>query len=257
MRPPGAAVPCLPALNPSGLPNNLEIIRDLCSTFQSATQSHLGFYLDPVSQDPLSQCVLRGIYAAPQRPICRGHDLVTLEQILCPSQINAWQPLTEEERYILGITLTASFLQLHDTPWISDRWNERDVLFCEETISTDTTQCRRLDVRHPFVTKTYDNTADLAPTMLPSTGTGNRPRHDDGFNLLALAKMLLQIRSGGRLVPQAEDMGRGGPNEMTDLQTLKRWVSSLGSLSALANGSRSSRRRETYHSPSGAPSHTA
>ena len=37
--------------------------------------------------------------------------------------------------------------------------------------------------------------------------------------------MLLQTRSGGRVEPQDVDMvGLGGPNEMTELQTLKRWV---------------------------------
>ena len=215
-----------PNLNIQGLSDQLEIIQDLCSTFQSANQPCLGFYLDPISQDPLSQCVLRGTYPAAQRPIFRGHDLVTLEQILFPPQTNSWQPLTEEDRYLLAITLAASFVQLHDTPWISNHWSDRDVLFCEEVMRTNMAPRKRIDVRHPFVTKTYDLTANTpsAPVALPSNWAGDRHGHEDGLNLLALAKMLLQIRSGGRVEPQDVDMGLGGPNEMTELQTLKRWV---------------------------------
>ena len=221
-----------PNLNIRGLSDKLETIQDLCSTFQSASQPCLGFYLDPISQDPLSQCVLRGTYPAAQRPIFRGHDLVTLEQILFPPQTpNAWQPLTEEDRYLLAITLAASFVQLHDTPWISKRWSERDVLFCEEVMRTNMAAPRkRIDVRHPFVTKTYDLTTNLpsTPVALPSSWAGGRYGHEDGLNLLALAKMLLQIRSGGRVEPQDADMGLlGGRNEMTELQTLKRWVRAL------------------------------
>ncbi|KAK1750544.1 hypothetical protein QBC47DRAFT_118880 [Echria macrotheca] len=224
--PPPGPMSAPPNLNTQALSDRLEIIQDLCSTFQSSSQPFLGFYLDPVSQDPLSQCVLKGTYPAAQRPICRGHDLVTLEQILFPPQTNSWQPLTEEDRYLLAITLAASFVQLHDTPWISKRWSERDVLFCEEVTRTNTVQCKRIDVRHPFVTKTYDLTTNIpsAPVTLSSNWAGGGCSHEDGLNLLALAKMLLQIRSGGRVEPQGVDMGLGGPNEMTELQTLKRWV---------------------------------
>jgi len=215
-----------PNLNIQGLSDKLEIIQDLCSTFQSASQPYLGFYLDPISQDPLFQCVLRGAYPVAQRPIFRGHDLVTLEQILFPPKPNPWQPLTEEDRYLLAITLVASFVQLHDTPWISKRWSERDVLFCEDVTRTNMAHFKRIDVKHPFVTKTYDLTTNIpsAPVALPSNGADGRHSHEDGLNLLALAKMLLQIRSGGRVEPQDVDMGLGGPNEMTELQTLKRWV---------------------------------
>jgi hypothetical protein len=215
-----------PNLNIQGLSDQLEIIQDLCSAFQSASQPCLGFYLDPISQDPLSQCVLRGTYPAAQRPIFRGHDLVTLEQILFPPQTNSWQPFTEEDRYLLAITLAASFVQLHDTPWISKRWSERDVLFCEEVTGINMAHRKRIDVRHPFVTKTYDLNANFpsAPAAPPANWAGGRHGHEDGLNLLALAKMLLQIRSGGRVEPQDVDMGLGGPNEMTELQTLKRWV---------------------------------
>jgi hypothetical protein len=154
--PPPGSMSTSPNLNIQGLPDKLEIIQDLCSTIQSAGQPCLGFYLDPISQDPLSRCVLRGTYPAAQRPICRGHDLVTLEQMLFSPQTNSWQPLTEEDRYLLAITLVASFAQLHDTPWIGKRWSERDVLFCEEATRINTAHRKRIDVRHPFVTKTYD-----------------------------------------------------------------------------------------------------
>lgn len=101
---------------------------------------------------------------------------------------------------MLAIILAASFLQLHDTPWISERWSERDVLFCEETPRTNAIQCKPVDVRHPSVRKNYDTNVNSAvqdavlyeATIIPPAAS--RPNYADGLNLLALAKMLLQIR---------------------------------------------------------------
>ena len=71
---------------------------------------------------------MRGTYPAAQRPICPGNDLVTLEDILFSTH-KARQPFTNEDRYALAITLVASFLQLYKTPWVGDRWTERDIHF--------------------------------------------------------------------------------------------------------------------------------
>jgi len=127
----------------------------------------------------------QGNYPAAQRSLFRGHHLVIAGADTLSAKTNSWQPLTEEDRYLLAITLAASFMQLHRTPWISKRWSERDVLFCEEFKRTNIAHRKGINMRHPFVAKT-----------------------------------LLQIRSGGRVEPQDVDMGLGGlggPNELTEL----------------------------------------
>ncbi|KAK5656925.1 hypothetical protein OQA88_3447 [Cercophora sp. LCS_1] len=213
----------LPILSTSGLPEDLKVVQDLCSTFHSVSRSSLGFYLDPVSSDPLSQCVLRGTYPAAQRSICGGHNLVTLEQVLVPPQINNWQPLTEGDRYLLAVTVAASFLQLHGTPWVPERWSQRHIMFCEEILGTNPVNYRRVDVRHPFVTKTY-SVHDSSVHTSTALSRANRFNHEGGLNLLALAKILLQIRFGGKIQHYSQNTGRGQVDEFADLQILKRWV---------------------------------
>lgn len=212
--------------------------------YNSAGHFCLGFCLDLTAQS-----VLRGTYPAAQRPICLGNDLVTLEDILFSGHKKR-QPLTDEDRYILAITLVASFLQLYKTPWFGDRWTERDICFFEEplitttnkvsTINTIGCQGKRVDIHHPFVTQTYKSAvnATSSPTgALPSestiySATGGRGAeqplaHDDSVNLLILARLLLEIRSSRRIehLRRCEDLGPDAlPNEATDLQTLKRWI---------------------------------
>ncbi len=186
---------------------------------------------------------MRGAYPAAQRPISPGNDLVTLEDILFSTH-KAWQPFTNEDRYALAITLVASFLQLYKTPWVGDRWTERDIHFFQtppnaatnniSTIDT-TTPSKRIDINHPFVTKTYKSAANptSSTTTLPSATSiysaadEQSPSHDDSVNFLTLARILLEIRTSRRIedLRRSEDMGPNAlPNEATDLQTLKRWV---------------------------------
>ncbi len=187
--------------------------------------------------------MLRGTYPAAQRPICPGNDLVTLEDILF-SAPKPWQPFTNEDRYALAITLVASFLQLYKTPWVGDRWTERDIHFFQAPPEAATNNLgttgtfppdKRVDISHPFVTKTYksavsttSSTATLPPAASIYSATNEQPpTHDDSVNFLTLARILLEIRTSRRIEDQrrSEDMGPGAlPNEATDLQTLKRWV---------------------------------
>jgi hypothetical protein len=201
--------------------------------YSSAGHSCLGFCLDLTSRS-----VLRGTYPAAQRPIHVGNDLVSLEDVLFSAD-NKWQPLTQEDRYILCITLVASFLQLYKTPWVGDRWSGRDIHFFEQPLAaTDhgitARQAKRADIHHAFVSKTYTSAAQPLPTtattqQAPQDTIYTTPSttHDDSINLLTLARLLLEIQSGRRIesLRQTTDLGPGArPNEATDLQTLKRWV---------------------------------
>lgn len=223
----------------------MKAIQDICSNFQSSTKPqghhrHLGFYLNTPSPDQVRSSILRGTYQpTEQRPICWGHDFVSLGDILSSQR----QSLSEEDRYLLAITLAASFLQLHQTPWIGDRWGECAILFYEETPAVDEAasasrgtprQNKRIDIRHPFVAKTYHSADTAASAMPPApatifSNTGlDSSTNVDNTNLLALGKMLLHIRLGIQRVQdltRPEDLGPGGvPNEATDLQVLKRWI---------------------------------
>ncbi|GAB1314679.1 hypothetical protein MFIFM68171_04889 [Madurella fahalii] len=147
-----------------------------------------------------------------------------------------WQHFTEEDCYILAITLAASFLQLYTTPWIGDRWSERIFSSARRCPKITNVTSTRIDVQHPFVTKTYRKVVGTTFTITLPSGTtiysaaagafGSSTR-DDSVNLLTLAKILMEIRSNHRIEDsrRSEDLGPHSlPNEATDLQMLKRWM---------------------------------
>ena len=180
--------------------------------------SCLGLCLD-------GQGVLRGTYAVPHQSPCVADNLITLEDLLfASSESRTWGPLTDEDRYILVITLVSSFLQLHSTPWFRDSWSYRDISFLETSNGSGHT----VDVRRPVVMTTHQRdtgTSSVASTTIYTDGSSNS--HDDNVNLLALARLLLEIRFNDRieLLQRQGDLGPDTlPNEATDLRTLKRWV---------------------------------
>lgn len=235
----------------------------MCSAFKQGLQSRLGFCLDLATSG--SQAVLRRTHY-PRSQLTPSNNLVTLADVLfskhCGNSMD-WDPLTEEDRYVLAITVAASFLQLYKTPWINDRWSERDILFFYHEQVDDTSDPtgsnnnlpfpipqprhhprRMIDIHHPFVAKAYYHTQTSPPiqpfyathphaspgqhgTSTVYTTKADELAHDDSINLLALAKMLLEIRSSRRIeeLRTWDDLGPNAiPNEATDLQTLKRWI---------------------------------
>lgn len=129
-------------------------------------------------------------------------------------------PLTNEERYILSVTLASSFLQLHKTPWLGDLWSKNDVFF--KTASRQGQH--HVNVRYPYVMKNYQQTTNPTATIWRSKTPST---HGSSVNLLTLAKILLEIRLDDSIENhrQPEDLGPNAlVNEATDLLALKRWI---------------------------------
>lgn len=53
-------------------------------------------------------------------------DMVSLDILL---KRNTNRRLTRQARYLIGLTLASSYLQLKSSPWISHSWNKSDILF--------------------------------------------------------------------------------------------------------------------------------
>lgn len=115
---------------------------------------------------------------------------------------------------------------------MGDRWNKAGIVFSAPADD----QCR-IDVKHPFVTKTYAASGtethlhstiySSATATTTTTSSISSASHDDSANLLTLAKILLEIRLNDQVehLRRSEDLGPGQVlNEAADVQTLRRWI---------------------------------
>ena len=156
-------------------------------------------------------------------PTCPSEDLVSLEDLLSTSpEDKKRRPLTDEERYLLAVTLASSLLQLHTTPWLGGHWRKQHILF-SEALDGDATV---VDIHHPVISQTYGCAAEECEKALLK---GMKPFDhlmQDSASLLALAKILLEIKLNDRFERQRHEKTGAETelNEASDIQTLMQWM---------------------------------
>ncbi|KAF1947079.1 hypothetical protein EJ02DRAFT_440643 [Clathrospora elynae] len=172
-------------LDPAGaLASSLQEVSDLCASIQQLhkSASTIGFSLDSKSK-------LRGAYSIDTSEAhIPASGLVSLENLLNhPPIVNGrCSKLSKKERYSLALTLASSVLYLNSTPWLTDQWAAKDILFHRTS-----TTARPIDIERPY----------LAPALVElSKGlpSGSKPRGFQNKNtvLLALAIALLELYFG-------------------------------------------------------------
>ncbi len=164
--------------------SSLKEVLDLCASIQQLHKSTsiIGFSLD-------SKRKLRGAYPIDTtEAYAPSSELVTLEDLLDrPPVVNGKRSkLSKKERYSLALTLASSCLYLNSTPWLTDQWAAKDIIF-----HLTKTSARPVDIERPYV----------APTLIElSKGLSSKPK-PRGFQnkntvLLALAVTLLELYFG-------------------------------------------------------------
>jgi hypothetical protein len=189
----------------------MQIVTDLCSTVQRATNPCLGFCLDNTGQ-------LRGTYD-PQRQTVHAHNTMNLEDLL-KNQVASF---VLAEKYALSVTLISSLLQLSQTPWLSASWNKSDIVFLRAN-SELTSSKTPVDVKHPYLTREHKKHGNSSPRIKAKI-------ESDSFKFLALAVMLIEIW-GGRPIEDLylpQDLGPNSEvNEATKVLTVRRWLDGPG-----------------------------
>lgn len=172
--PPPSPRPSHSPLRTKSVSSHYDEVKDLCSvvkSFGNEEKNCIGFSMENGK--------LRGAYPVPLNGFrfSRKAESVTLEDILKDNQNIR---LSKKERYTLAVTVASSILQLHASPWISDPWSKRDIMFYR-TISAH----RSIDIEHPHVSQ------KAAPEA-----TGQRGFSSKNATLLALGILLLELYFG-------------------------------------------------------------
>ena len=162
---------------------SLQEVKDLCASIQELKNSST----IKISLD--SKNKLRGAYSIHSAEThMPSSEPVSLEDLLDhPPLVNGRRSkLSKKERYSLALTLASSVLYLNATPWLTDQWAAKDILFHRTT-----TNARSIDIERPHV----------APMLIEDTKSlpnNQKPRgfHNKNTVLLALAIALLELYFG-------------------------------------------------------------
>ncbi|KAI9756017.1 MAG: hypothetical protein M4579_004062 [Chaenotheca gracillima] len=198
-----------PKLDGGGAINHasLQEIKDLCVTIFETPQLHkcLGYLLDHHKTRHV-------IYSSPKLQIQQeALKVVDLGTVLSQSSS---QSLTWKERLHLAVTLASTLLQLHQTPWLNERWSGKDIYFLQTGTGMITSQ--------PYVSQKFLK----APTSAAPNGqSGTSPPRSCNESVFSLGIVLLELCFNQPLEDRRlpEDLGPDGqPNAFTDLSTARR-----------------------------------
>lgn len=182
-------------------------VRDLCheiQSFEGGAKTCIGFSMENGR--------LRGAYPVPLNGLrlSRKAETVTLEEIL---KDGTKIRLSKKDRYTLAVTVASSILQLHASPWVSDNWSKRDIMFYH-TISAH----RSIDIETPYVSqKLMPLPGSVKPIGFSSKNT----------TLLALGITLLELYFGKPCEQQMpENLYMGPDKSLALLCTAHHWYES-------------------------------
>lgn len=104
--------------------------------------------------------------------------LLTLQHILSGQ---GGGRLTRSQRYSLSLTLSSSFLQLLETPWLPDAWAKSDIFFLADTLDAN-----RYLLDQPYVKGYLSSTSPQKTTPSDTTDLYSHPLDLLGIVLLEL-----------------------------------------------------------------------
>ncbi|KAL1635637.1 hypothetical protein SLS56_001690 [Neofusicoccum ribis] len=182
-------------------------IKNLCQTMQQIRSACMGvcvgFLEDELAKQKLSIFPTSELVKGTNTP-----SLLSLRTILSENGVGN-RRFTRSDKLWVAVLLASSFLQLHQTPWINDKWSKDDIKFVEG-VQGDLFE-------HPFVSRVCaDGFSSCAPTAAENrtsrlwNGIRNRPLFLLGILLieLCLGKPFEELRQ--------EISGSGSSDPLSD-----------------------------------------
>lgn len=139
-------------------------IHDLCESMariclQSGGDSCLGYMVDTVSD------ARHGVYW-PAAPLVDDFMAISLAKLMETQASSKLLSVADSRQ--LATSLAFGILQLHDTPWLAQKWNPDDIVFFKDTAG--------LLAKHPFVSvRLRTSNAISSPSSSPSISLNSFP----------------------------------------------------------------------------------
>ncbi|KAF1986003.1 hypothetical protein K402DRAFT_421580 [Aulographum hederae CBS 113979] len=200
--------------SPDAKAEALRDVVDLCSTMKTfePTTPYIGFALDPAGK-------LKGTVPAKlRRSSSQRCDPISLSDLLgAPNGKQNRTSLTRKQRYILAVTVASSIMQLHSTPWLSEQFGKKDIIFHHTDVDTNA-----IDIEHPYISP-ISRTTDAKPESEYGPPPAYTTYSNKNTVLLALGIMLLELYFGH--TNEALEKADGATDPLMMWATAHQWAS--------------------------------
>jgi hypothetical protein len=200
VEPPGTPSPPPPYLEPTTTQ-----INDLCLAFQdyTGTDGCLGYILD-------EKRMRHHIYPI-SSPMDQTSRMATSLYTRLTGPRTSVAKLTRKERLQLALTLSASVLQLHKTPWLNERWTINDIQFLSGN-------------PNPYISHTFQGNHPEDDTVSDTTKSLPIVRNE---TLFALGVSLIELCLGSSLASFRTDEDLSPDPQLTNFMTARRLISDV------------------------------
>ena len=202
----------------------LKQILDLCATLEQVCEGMpcLGALIDRKKRKYAICPVRKHPRALGSKDIIYLSDLISVpEPTTAIAARSVKVRLTRKERLQLALTLASTMLQLHTTPWLSERWGKSDILFLHQWGGT-----RAPIVEQPYISKPFKASGkkSIASPSATKSQSGSIIRNYSVFDLGVLLIELCFNQSIEQMQEPDDLDDDGKVNAYTRLATAHRLI---------------------------------
>ena len=209
----GDSLEAIPSAS-GGVPSHR--IANICSSLQDGSTQNLGIIIDEFDRQ------FQVFKPDVSSPLTVAPD--TVRPTPLPEILDAYHharfDIARQRRFEMAVHIVSAFLQIHTSPWLSNRWSKDQLLFLADSDN--------LYSDYPYVAQTFTPNVTDAPTTNQSFHSPpSTAEEDTRASLFTIGVIILELIFGHNIEDCAFRRAYYGannqPNDQTDVSTARKW----------------------------------
>ena len=191
-------------------------IANICSSLQSGSTQNLGIIIDEFDRQ------YQVFKSDVSSPLTVAPD--TVRPTPLPEILNAYHQarfdIARQRRFEMAVQIVSALLQIHTSPWLSNRWCKDQLLFLADS--------HNLYSDYPYVSQTFiPNVTDAPTTNQSFHSPPSTAEEDTRASLFTIGVIILELIFGHNIEAcsfrHAYYGANNQPNDQTDVSTARKW----------------------------------
>ena len=191
-------------------------IANICSSLQNGSTQNFGIIIDEFDRQ------FQVFRPDVSSPLTVAPD--TVRPTPLPEILDAYHQarfdVSRQRRFGMAVHIVSAFLQIHTSPWLSNRWSKDQLLFLADT--------HDLYSDYPYVAQTFTPDATDAPTTIQSSQPlPSTAEEDTRASLFTIGVIILELIFGHNIEAcsfrHVYYGSNNQPNDQTDICTARKW----------------------------------
>ena len=190
-------------------------IADICSSLQNGSTQNFGIIIDEFDRQ------FQIFNSEVSSPLTVAPD--TVRPTPLPEILDAYHQarfdIARQRRFEMAVHVVSAFLQIHTSPWLSNRWSKDQLLFLADA--------HNLYSDFPYVAQAFTPNVTDAPTTNQSFHSPLSTAEETRASLFTIGVIILELIFGHNIEAcsfrHVYYGSNNQPNDQTDISTARKW----------------------------------